>query len=717
MIDIMNFLGKNGQKKKNIIGVVAFYSLFVFLANWSIILGTNFMKWDIWDAHYPMHVIVSDAIHSRSFPIWNPLFNFGTPYYAMVGTPVFYPLTLFFDIIGYRPNFPAIEYGLHLVIAALGMYLLSKEELKVSEEGDFFGKDNVICFIAGLIYAFSGLFFSNAEHIMIIISAAWIPYVLFFALKYERTRDIIFLFLAAMSLSMILLGGYPEMLFDTVLVLFPWIYVNSVSDNSFVGRLKLSIKTYIIIGGLTVCASAISLFPFIKIMPQITRGGGQKVFSLSFTGVFSLLFPKTAEILSGEEVSMQSFFISFFCLIVVGYMIAKGKDYSREKQMVIVAAVLMTLCFGTNSFIDMILYRFLPVYSTFRFPTVWRSFFFIFLILAMVRVSRELLFDKENESLSKVIEAILKVLVLLGVIVYIAMAFIDKEEIIANVHLICNSLLLLTLVVFLYYLFFRFKSSVSEKKKSIVLIGLIAFECLSVAHLYFPLTVAMAEQTDYYTNPDFKSVVDQENENYSNRNKNCEFSGNGRSSVALNSHEIAMNKTFDSEGYLSIRLTSIDNYKSTYNYSLIADNPEVYFTNSVDILDEKDLSTWLNDQNNDASAVAVTSNLDIESAKRKVFEPVTVKHFGFNFIRFNYDAKSDGIVTILQAYYPGWKLYVDGRSADIAKVDGCFMGVPLKKGGHDVVLKFRPVDFFVGLMLTGVFYVGFVVAFIIREKK
>lgn len=98
----------------------------IFIANWSIILGSNMMQYDIWDAHYPMHVIVSDAIHSGTFPIWNPLYNFGTPYYAMIGTPVFYPLTLIFDFIGYSSKSPACEYWVHLVIIAVGMYLPSK---------------------------------------------------------------------------------------------------------------------------------------------------------------------------------------------------------------------------------------------------------------------------------------------------------------------------------------------------------------------------------------------------------------------------------------------------------------------------------------------------------------------------------------------------------------------------------------------------------------
>lgn len=61
-------------------------------------------------------------------------------------------------------------------------------------------------------------------------------------------------------------------------------------------------------------------------------------------------------------------------------------------------------------------------------------------------------------------------------------------------------------------------------------------------------------------------------------------------------------------------------------------------------------------------------------------------------------------------------MYIDGESAEIAKIDGCFMGIPLKKGNHDVVMKFRPMDLYVGAVMTLSFYVLFIL-FVIRRKR
>lgn len=160
---------KKLNHKKCLVIATILYCGILFISNWSILLGENLMKWDIWDAQFPAQVITSDAIHAGTFPIWNPLFNFGTPYYAMVGTPVWYPITLMLDVIGYNTSSPAWEYYIHLVIAAIGMYQLSSFEIKDNSILRWASRE-ITAFISGLLYVFSGPFFSNAQHIMIIIS-------------------------------------------------------------------------------------------------------------------------------------------------------------------------------------------------------------------------------------------------------------------------------------------------------------------------------------------------------------------------------------------------------------------------------------------------------------------------------------------------------------------------------------------------------------------
>ena len=115
----MNFY-KNHKCLFNFIVFVAFV-LMAMIFNWSILLGENLMKWDIWDAEYPLQVMMSDAISQGTIPLWNPLMQFGTPEYAIVGSPIWYPITLLLAWIGYTPQVLAFSYIIHIAIGSFGI--------------------------------------------------------------------------------------------------------------------------------------------------------------------------------------------------------------------------------------------------------------------------------------------------------------------------------------------------------------------------------------------------------------------------------------------------------------------------------------------------------------------------------------------------------------------------------------------------------------------
>lgn len=53
-------------------------------------------------------------------------------------------------------------------------------------------------------------------------------------------------------------------------------------------------------------------------------------------------------------------------------------------------------------------------------------------------------------------------------------------------------------------------------------------------------------------------------------------------------------------------------------------------------------------------------------------------------------AREDGVLVLLDSYYPGWNVYVDGAKARVLKADYLFRAVLLKKGDHSVIMKFEP---------------------------
>lgn len=64
------------------------------------------------------------------------------------------------------------------------------------------------------------------------------------------------------------------------------------------------------------------------------------------------------------------------------------------------------------------------------------------------------------------------------------------------------------------------------------------------------------------------------------------------------------------------------------------------------------------------------------------------------------DAPESGILVLSDSYAPGWRAYVDGKTAPILRVNGLFRGVALPNGKHTVTFRYRPVSFYAGVLIT-----------------
>ena len=51
--------------------------------------------------------------------------------------------------------------------------------------------------------------------------------------------------------------------------------------------------------------------------------------------------------------------------------------------------------------------------------------------------------------------------------------------------------------------------------------------------------------------------------------------------------------------------------------------------------------------------------------------------------------------------FPGWTVTVDGDEHDVWTVDQLFRGVALESGTHEVVFRYRPRSFTLGIAIAG----------------
>ncbi|MEW5821215.1 MAG: YfhO family protein, partial [Cyanobacteriota bacterium] len=96
--------------------------------------------------------------------------------------------------------------------------------------------------------------------------------------------------------------------------------------------------------------------------------------------------------------------------------------------------------------------------------------------------------------------------------------------------------------------------------------------------------------------------------------------------------------------------------------------------------------------------------LEGKSSKEKVIistaDTADVVHYSNNKVVIDTNLRHDGYLVLLDAFYPGWKIYVDNKEAQIIKADLIYRAVKLSSGKHKVVFLFDPVLLKIGLAIT-----------------
>ena len=592
-------------------------------------------------------------------------------------------------------------------------FLLSIKHLNGWNEKNTIGLVNfTVSLCAGLIYGFSGVFLSNAEHIMIIISAAWVPYSLYFSEKYIETKKIIDLMTTGLFTALILLGGYPEVLYDLFLILIPWmIYwkihgMNDYKINLIIKKTIAAILQLFAVVVVTFLCSAITAIPFVKIMPELTRSGGQSPMSPPLISILGMFFPVGIDSTSGFEPSMGLFYFGILTIMSIPMAIVKKKD--NTIFFFIMFVVTLYTCLGENSLIHKLLYRYAPLYSTFRFPTLFRIFACVFALLLASKYWQCVIEGTENAKNN--------IFVITGaILICVVILFVVKKTNSLDSANDCNGMvasvvvMMLLCTIHIFFIVLEGHFNWNQIHRSGLFIIIVLFEVLVIHREAFPFTIASYDYLNYFTDSDVRaSIIEKKNE-YLTRNKDCNFSGSNRSNSNLNSAYIAFNKTFDEGGYLSVKLKKTESYKQSNNCSIIRNQPEVYFTNDIVCENELPLSKWLELTNIPSNEVhtqdySITKPNETNDAEEVAnSEYVSIREFGFNSIILNVNAPTDGIIVVLQSNYSGWLAQIDGKGANIVEIDGCFIGVPITKGNHSIILKYRPYDFYLGLFISSAY--------------
>jgi hypothetical protein len=69
---------------------------------------------------------------------------------------------------------------------------------------------------------------------------------------------------------------------------------------------------------------------------------------------------------------------------------------------------------------------------------------------------------------------------------------------------------------------------------------------------------------------------------------------------------------------------------------------------------------------------------------------VRVARYGSREVVLETNADAAAMLVSSEAWYPGWRAWVDGREAPLAIVNAAFRGLPVPAGKHTVAMRFEP---------------------------
>jgi len=330
------------------------------------------MKFDMTDQYFPWRYFVGECLQSGHLPLWNPYTHLGYPICADPQSGAWYPFVwLIGGVFGYTVYSIQIEFVLHVFLAGVGMFLLA----------GFFIKEKKIALTAAVVYMLCGFFSSNAQHLTWIISGTWIPFVVYYFLRFQQQNNFSDLLRTALCFFMLLTGGYPAFVIVVAysLLLMSFFHLWRIKREKQL--FNNALKHYILFAMVLILTNAVSIASFLTTLSSSVRSTTQELSFIqsnpfSPQALLSWLFPLASvknAALFNTDISMSNGYIGLLGLAGLFLFILKCRT---RKDFILfgVALFFLLLAFGDATPLRAWLYYTVPLFDRFRFPSLFRLF-------------------------------------------------------------------------------------------------------------------------------------------------------------------------------------------------------------------------------------------------------------------------------------------------------------------------------------------------------
>lgn len=301
---------------------------------------------DIWHFNYPLKNLLSESLKHGKLPLWTDLIGNGFPIAAEGQIGAFSPLN--WIIFGLLPMPTAFMAALtaSFILLFVGSYLFARS----------LGLSKPAGILAGLFSSLSGYFIVQMTHLNLLQSFSFIPWGFWLAEKMISTGKRKYCLWLGMILAQMILAGYPQTFFNTVVMLGVYALVRfaSIKNLAFIGAAAVG----------AVFLAAVQVLPLVELVGQsdtIAAAARQRfIHPLPVKHLLTVIHPfifgnpsRGTYPVYGENWGMfweNMFYVGILPVLAIFLAIMKRKIPSRKAiSLTVVLAVSLMLSLGKYS--------------------------------------------------------------------------------------------------------------------------------------------------------------------------------------------------------------------------------------------------------------------------------------------------------------------------------------------------------------------------------
>ena len=743
--------------------LAACFLLFVFTLFFFPVLfeGSTFFFRDIHHFAYPMKFYLARIWAVGEWPYWYPYLFQGMPYMSLMHPGAFYPPSVLFLLEDFLFAFHAYFLFHHLVLT-VSVYVLCR----------YWDRSIPASLCASLTALLGGYFLSLASVYNQFQSAVWLPLIFLMWQKFMFNGGLKYFCSAVVFLAFQVLGGGPEnAIFSVLLIYAHSLYLAKNEERGF----RQKTLGVLALGVAALALSALQWIPTYHLLQETGRSGGlslaaSTIWSLEPGALLDLFLPENFSHFLEQDGGNMSYFVHGFYMGIVPLFVLSGcllvgREQKPIRFWLTVFGVGVFFALGKFNPLYSLFHEWVPVFNLFRFPQK----FFFFCAYALVFLSAwgldrfVTVVTHEKTAMKKLLLALL---VTAMVVAGMFGTHVDRAGL--------ESLMILLLLAF--GIFALHLKKINRLGFFSLLLLLMVMDLMGKNSMLIPLI-----DREFYTDPpplakrlggtadSFRVYSGMLLEKPARKkvSSNPAAGKTSRPPYNLLSVQLATrDQVYPNIGAV-YGLGYVDGYATMktkksqlwYQSFVLADIPK-----KKRILKRSNVKYWVTEDYEQlpspqyprgvkkvnvfedalpraflvGESRVVPSAEQLDTYYASAFDPlrqvllaekVVVKkeknfsgqveriEYGPNRVTVKTRQNEEGFLVLLDTWFPGWKVEVDGQPERIYRANYFYRGVKLGPGSHQIEFSYEPVGLRTGFTISGITFILLICLFVLSVRR